>query len=61
LEGLEENRFVFPATAENIQYAKKFIQDLISESSKITPLVMNGVVNSIIFKTCKKFELLHGP
>lgn len=35
LEALGENRFVFPATEENIQYAKKFIQDLTSESSKI--------------------------
>lgn len=34
LETLGENRFVFPATEQNIQYAKKFIQDLQSESSK---------------------------
>ncbi|XP_050055033.1 inter-alpha-trypsin inhibitor heavy chain H3-like isoform X3 [Aphis gossypii] len=33
LETLGENRFVFPATEQNIQYAKKFIQDLTSESS----------------------------
>ncbi|KAE9534318.1 hypothetical protein AGLY_008408 [Aphis glycines] len=33
LETLSENRFVFPATEQNIQYAKKFIQDLTSESS----------------------------
>ncbi|CAI6345355.1 unnamed protein product [Macrosiphum euphorbiae] len=33
LETLGENRFVFPATEQNIQYAKKFIQDLQSESS----------------------------
>ncbi|XP_025205473.1 inter-alpha-trypsin inhibitor heavy chain H4-like isoform X2 [Melanaphis sacchari] len=33
LEALGENRFVFPATEQNIQYAKKFIQDLTSESS----------------------------
>ncbi|VVC40295.1 Hypothetical protein CINCED_3A001874 [Cinara cedri] len=33
LNVLEENRFVFPATEQNIQYAKKFIQDLTSESS----------------------------
>lgn len=30
-----ESRFVFPATAENIQYAKKFIHGLSSESSKM--------------------------
>lgn len=34
LEALGENRFVFPATEQNIQFAKKFIQDLSSESSK---------------------------
>ncbi|XP_060854515.1 inter-alpha-trypsin inhibitor heavy chain H3-like [Rhopalosiphum padi] len=33
LETLGENRFVFPATEQNIKYAKKFIQDLTSESS----------------------------
>ncbi|XP_022178934.1 inter-alpha-trypsin inhibitor heavy chain H3-like [Myzus persicae] len=33
LETLGENRFVFPATEQNIQSAKKFIQDLTSESS----------------------------
>ncbi|KAF0728717.1 inter-alpha-trypsin inhibitor heavy chain H4-like isoform X1, partial [Aphis craccivora] len=33
LETLGENRFVFPATEQNRQYAKKFIQDLTSESS----------------------------
>ncbi|KAL5240415.1 hypothetical protein ACI65C_007825 [Semiaphis heraclei] len=33
LDALGENRFVFPATEQNIQYAKKFIQDLVSESS----------------------------
>lgn len=36
LEALGENRFVFPATEQNIQFAKKFIQDLVSESSKIS-------------------------
>lgn len=36
LEALEESRFVFPATEQNIQQAKKFIQDLTSESSKLT-------------------------
>ncbi|XP_050055035.1 inter-alpha-trypsin inhibitor heavy chain H4-like isoform X2 [Aphis gossypii] len=33
LETLGEKRFVFPATEQNIQYAKKFIQDLTSQWS----------------------------
>lgn len=38
LGALGESRFVFPATEQNIQQAKKFIQDLTSESSKLTVL-----------------------
>ncbi|XP_050443341.1 inter-alpha-trypsin inhibitor heavy chain H3-like isoform X2 [Adelges cooleyi] len=33
LDAFGESRFVFPANAENIHYAKKFIEDLTSESS----------------------------